>query len=625
MAMTPEMWITLGILITAIVLFITEWLRVDVVALGVVVGLMLTGLLTPEEALAGFSSTVVMAIASLFVVGGAVLQTGLARVMGNQILKVAGTSEPRLIAVIMIATALMSSFMSDTGVVAVMLPAIISLAASARISPSRLLIPLAFGSLLGGATTLIGTPPNIIVADLLRSEGLRPFTFFSFTPMGLALLAGGVVFMVLVGRALLPDHRPRRDIQQVETPEELLELYRLPDNLFRLRVRRRSPLVGQTIPEAGIGTRFGISVLEIARPAAPQTVARLGEQRLVVQSDTPIRITAIQDTELQADDVLIVQGEANQVSSAAAFWDLAIQPASSSDHAALVSDEVGIAEVVLPPRSSLIGKTLVDLRFGSTYKLTVLDIRRPGVEGRLSLKETPLSFGDTLLVQGEWHNITALKKQRRDFVVIGDAEAWGGPPNRQKAPIALLILMGMLALLISGVVPLAVASMLAALLMVLTGCLSIDEAYDAINWKSLVLVAGMLPMATALEKVGLVSLAATGFTSTLGTLGPHVVMAGLFLLTSLFTQVLSNTATTVLIAPVALAIATRLGVQPHALLMAVAIAASMAFATPVASPVNTLVMSAGNYRFSDYAKVGVPLIVLMLIAALLILPLLWPF
>ncbi len=623
--MTPEMWITLGILIAAIVLFITERLRVDVVALGVVVALMLTGLLTPEEALAGFSSTAVIAIASLFVVGGAVLQTGLARLMGNQILKVAGTSEPRLIAVIMIATALMSSFMSDTGVVAVMLPAIISLAASARLSPSRLLIPLAFGSLLGGATTLIGTPPNIIVADLLRSEGLRPFTFFSFTPMGLALLATGLIFMVLVGRALLPDHRPRRDIQQVETPEELLELYRLPDNLFRLRVRHRSPLVGRTIPEAGIGTRFGISVLEIVRPAAPQTVARLGEQRLVVQSDIPIRITALQDTELQGDDVLIVQGEANQVSSAAAFWDLAIQPASSSDHAALVSDEVGIAEVVLPPRSSLIGKTLVDLRFGSTYRLTVLDIRRPGVEGRLSLKETPLSFGDTLLVQGEWHNITALKKQRRDFVVIGDSEAWGGPPNRQKAPIAFLILVGMLALLISGMAPLAVASMLAALLMIVTGCLSIDEAYDAINWKSLVLVAGMLPMATALEKVGLVSLAAVGLTSTLGALGPHVVMAGLFLLTSLFTQVLSNTATTVLIAPIALAVATRLGVQPYAFLMAVAIAASMAFATPVASPVNTLVMSAGSYRFSDYVRVGIPLILLMLTVALLILPLLWPF
>jgi len=623
--MTPDMWITLAVLVVAILLFVTEWLRVDLVALGVVVVLMLTGVLSVGEALAGFSSTAVVTIAALFVVGGAVFYTGLARLMGERILQVAGRSEARLIPVIMIAVALLSSVMSDTGVVAVMLPAIVSLAASARISPSRLLIPVAFGALLGGASTLIGTPPNIIVTDLLRDAGYQPFGFFSFTPMGAVLIALGVLFMATLGRRLLPDHQPRRAVQQVEAPRELIELYRLPDNLFRLRVRAGSPLVGQSIVEAGVGARFEISVLEVERPSQPQTVARLGEQRLVVQSDAPQHLRPAASVTLLPDDVLTVKGEAPVVSAAAAYWNLAIQPVSPTETDLLVSEEVGIAEVILPPRSSLIGRTLPGLRFGSRYHLTVLDIRRPGVEGSLSLKETVLGFGDTLLVQGEWKDILALRSMRRDFIVTGEPEAAAGAPYRHRAPVALAILLGMLVLIVTNLVSVAGAAMLAALLMVLTGCLSMDEAYESVDWKSIVLVAGMLPMATALEKVGLVNLAATAFTATLGGLGPRAVMAGLFLVTSIFTQVLSNTATTVLIAPIALATAERLGVGPYAFLLAVAIAASMAFATPVASPVNTLVMGAGGYRFKDYSRVGIPLIIIALLVIVLVLPLFWPF
>jgi di/tricarboxylate transporter len=623
--MTLSMWIALGILTAAIVLFITEWLRVDVVAIGVVVALMLTRLLSASEALAGFASSAVATIAALFVVGGAVLQTGLARMMGDRILKIAGTDKARLTAVIMVAVAVMSGFMSDTGVVAVMLPAIISLAGSAKIGPSKLLIPLAFGSLLGGASTLIGTPPNIIVTDLLREHGLTPFGFFSFTPMGAALVAAGVLLMVLVGRHLLPDYKPKRDIQRVETPEELIDLYRLPDNLFRLRVRKKSPLVGLTIAESRLGQQFEVNVLEISRPAQPQTVDRAAEQRRMLRPDQHTRVRPAQDTTLQADDILLVQGGGSDVTAAAAFWNVGIQPASVTDHQALVTDEIGIAEVLLPPRSSLIGKTLTGLRFGSAYRLTVLAIRRPGVEKKLSLKDTPLSFGDTLLVQGEWRNILALRRRRRDFIVMGEPEAMVGAPNRQKAPIALLALVGMLVLIITGVTPVAAASMLAGLAMVLTGCLTMDEAYEAVDWKSIVLVAGMLPMSTALEKVGLVTIVATGVTNTLGGFGPRVIMVGLFLLTSLFTQVLSNTATAVLIAPVALAMAQRLGIEPYAFLMTVAIAASMAFASPVASPVNTLVMGAGNYRFGDYIKVGLPMIVIAMIVTVIALPVLWPF
>ncbi len=618
--MTPEMWITLAVLVAAILLFVTEWLRVDVVAIGVVVALMVTNVLTTAEALSGFSNPAVLTIASLFVVGGAILQTGLAGLIGERILRVAGAQEARLIQVIMLAVALLSGFMSDTGTVAVLLPAIISLARSARISPSKLLIPLSYGALLGGAMTLIGTPPNIVVSDLLREQGLRPFEFFDYSPVGILLLIAGVLFMVTLGRRLLPDERSMPEVQRVSTPKELIDLYRLPENMYRLRVRGESELVGRTLQEARLGQDFDLSVLQVLRQRQPRAVAQFN---LSGNAHDVIHPTA--STVFQGDDILLVRGQPDDVRHAAATHNLGIQPIAAGDESSLVGQEVGIAEVVLPPRSTLLGRTLVETRFGSTYKLSVLSIQRPGVQGSLDLKETRLQFGDILLVQGTWENILALRRRPRDFVVVGQPEVGIAAPRRRKAPAALLILIGMLVLLVTNVVPVATASMLAALMIVLTGCLSMDDAYAAIDWKSIVLVAGMLPMSTALEKVGLVSLAAQGLAGSLGELGPLVVMASLFLLTSLFTQVLSNTATAVLVAPIALATAQRLGVQPYAFLMAVAIAASMAFASPVASPVNTLVMGAGSYRFSDYIKVGMPMILIMLVVSLLALPVLWPF
>jgi di/tricarboxylate transporter len=617
------MWIALGILTVALVLFVTEWVRVDVVALGVVVALMLTGLLTTKEALSGFSSPVVLTIAALFIVGGAIMNTGLAGSIGRRILAIAGTSQTRLIVVIMAAVAILSAFMSDTGTVAVLLPAIVSLASNAKISPSKLLIPLSFGALLGGALTLIGTPPNLIISDRLRESGLTPCGFFDYTPMGEILLACGILYMLFLGRHLLPDHKPQQDVQRVETPEELLDLYRLPDNLFRLRVRRGSELVGRTVAESHLGRDFRVSVLEVMRSPRPRAMVVLGDQQLVLQSETLERVTE-DDTPLAIDDILIVQGDGNDVSHAAALWNLGVQPAQTDDHQALITDEVGAAEILLPPRSSLLGKTIVGTQFGTAYKLTVLGINRPGAGAELDLKATALRFGDTLLVQGPWQNILALRKRRRDFVVMGQPEAMIGAPARRKAPVALLILAGMLVLMVSGVIPVTTASMLAALAVVLTGCLAMDEAYQSVDWRSIVLIAGMLPMSIALEKVGLVDVVAQGMTDVLGSWSPLAVLAGLFLLTSVLTQVLSNTATAVLVAPIALASAQKLGVQPYAFMMSVAIAASMAFASPVASPVNTLVMGAGDYRFGDYAKVGVPLLFIVLIVTVLVLPLLWP-
>lgn len=621
------MYLALAILLFAILFFITEWLRVDVVALIVVIALMISGLLTPAEAISGFSNPVVLTIAALFVIGGGVLQTGLAATIGNTVLKIAGTNPTRLIVTVMLTVALLSAFMSDTGTVAVLLPAVISLAASARISPSKLLIPLSFGALLGGAATLIGTPPNLIVSDVLRESGARAFQFFDYTPIGIILIAAGVIFMLTIGKRLLPDHVQVQDVQRLATPEEIARRYRLPDNLFRLRVRHLSPLIDKTIAEGEFGARFNVNILELRRAPKPRTVVKVGETSLIWKAAERKRkgMKPSVETTFQAEDLLIVQGMPTDVAHLAASWNLGVQPAEAEDDKTLLNQEVGFAEVVLPPESQLIGRTLTELHFGSQYHLSVLGIQRPGTDGHLNLKSTPLHFGDILLVQGPWENILALRKHRRDFVVMGQPESLLGPANRSRALIAGVIMFVMLLTMVGEVLPLTTTSMLAGLLMILTGCLTIDEAYGYIDWKSIVLVAGMLPMSTALEKVGLVSLGAQSLANTLGSLGPIWVLGGLFLVTSIFTQVLSNTATAVLIAPLALAAAQNLDVQPQAFLMAVGIAASMAFASPVASPVNTLVMGAGNYRFSDYIRIGLPMLLIGLIVAMTALPLLWPF
>lgn len=615
-----ESWITLGLFAATILLFLTEWLEVDLVALGLVIGLMITGVLTPDEALSGFSSSIVITIAALFIVGGAVMETGLADVISSRIIRFAGKSRFRLLILIMGTVALLSGFISDTGTVAVMAPAIISISRKKQINPSKLLIPLSFGSLLGGAMTLIGTPPNIVVSDLLEVNGFEAFQFFDFTPIGLILLAGGILYMTLTSHWLLPDHKSSKTLQRVETPEKLMEVYRLPEDLYRLRIRHGSPLVGKTILDSDLGNTYNITVLDIQREEQIRARTLRGDFRLIPEED---KLSAVHDI-LKPNDVLICQGKLNDISHASAALRLGVQPALAEDQKSLVNDEVGVAEVLLPPRSRILGKTLVSCRFGSLHQLTVLGINRPGAESNLPLKDTSLQFGDTLFVQGPWKNIRALADHRRDFVVVGQPEDLKGTPHRSKMILAGLILIAMILTLVTGWLPLETTSLLAAFLMVITGCLNMKQAYNSVEWKSVILIAGMLPMAIALQKVGLVQGGAEWIASSLGGLGPIPILGSLFLITSVFTQVISNTATTVLIAPVGLSLALNLGYQPQAFLMTIALAASTAYATPVASSVNTLIMGAGNYRFKDFAKIGIPLILISMAITILLLPLLWP-
>jgi len=618
-----EIWITLGLLSAAILFFVTEWLSVDLVALGLVISLMVTGILSPEEALAGFSSPIVITVATLFIVGGAVMETGLADSVSIKIIQFAGRSKSRLLVLIMSTVAILSGFISDTGTVAVMAPAIISISRKKSINPSKLLIPLSFASMLGGAMTLIGTPPNIVVSDILAENGFQPFSFFDFSHIGLVLLFIGILYISLAGRWLLPDRKSGTELQRVDSPEELMNVYKLPEDLYRLRIRQGSPLAGKSLLESDLGSSYGVNVLRIFRDVETSGRTPIGSLRFLADEELGGQKITAEDI-LHPDDLLICQGKLNDISHASAALRLGVQPAESVDHKALVNDEVGVAEILLPPRSQMIGKTLVSSRFGSLYQLTVLGINRPGSEESLSLKDTALQFGDTLFVQGPWKNIRALSGQRKDFVVVGQPEAMKGTPPRSKMVISALIMLGMLVLLVAGWLPLATTAMIAAFLMIISGCLDMKQAYNSVDWKSIVLIAGMLPMTTALQKVGLVAIGSNWVASTLGGLGIVPLLASLFLITSLFTQVISNTATTVLIAPVALSLALQLGYQPQAFLMTVALAASTAYATPVASPVNTLVMAAGNYRFKDYAKVGIPLIFISMVITVLLLPLLWP-
>ncbi|MCA9904805.1 MAG: SLC13 family permease [Anaerolineae bacterium] len=620
--MTPDMWITLLILVVALILFVTEIVRLDVVALGVMIALMVTGILTIEEGLAGFSNKAVISIAALFIVGGAIFQTGLAGAIAARILKIAGGNQMRLLIVLMASTAVMSAFISSTGVVALMLPAVVSLSRRMGMPISRLLIPLAFSALMGGALTLIGTPPNLLVSEALSSAGYAPFDFFSFAPIGLLLLAVSMIYMVSIGRYWLPERKAEATTQSVITPGELFTLYELPGSLFRLRVQDDSPLVGRSLGDSELRQAYDLNVVSIINGAS-------GEPSWLTtwpRSGAITRQTPRADTQLQTNDVLLVQGHAEDVGRASGALKLAIVAAEPVAEGDIITNEVGIAEVLLRPRSPLIGKTLSEIQFGTVYRLTVMEIRRPGTDAVLSVKDTPLKFGDVLLVQGEWKHIFNLKHLRQDFIVMGEPEAleFGAFTQPRKAPIALLLMIGMVLLVALNILDLAPASLIAALGLVVTGCLKIDDAYETIDLRSLVLMAGMLPMGAALEKVGLVELFAGGFVNTLGQLGLVPVLAGLFVLTVVLTQVLSNTATTVLIAPLALVTAQRLGAQPQAFLMAVAVASSMAFATPLASPVNTLVIGAGNYKFNDYVRIGVPLIVIGLVVSLLVLPWLFP-
>jgi di/tricarboxylate transporter len=504
----------------------------------------------------------------------------------------------------MTAVGLMSGFMNNVGATAVMMPATVSMAHKARINVSKLLIPLAFGSLLGGMITLIGTPPNILASDALRMAGYEPFSFLDFAPVGLAALVLGVIYMVFFGMRLLPDRDPTERLAIAAGPDaDLVDLYRLGERLFRARIPAGSPLIGQRLSESGLREDFDLSVIGIER---------WGGTRLVPDRDTILR----------RGDMLLIEGMSDNVVWAGQTGRLDVQPEVGVLDRELQSEVIGIAEVLLAPHSNQAGKTLTEIQFREKYQLTVLAILRDGRPQRTGLAELPLRFGDTLLVQGPRHGIRVLQRDA-DYVVLGDVE--GDTALRtKKAPVAVAVLAVMLISVVAGWLPITAAALLAGVLMVLTGCLSMDEAYQSIEWKAVFLVAGTLPLGIAMEQTGTAEFLAGLMVNAVGGLGPMALLAGFYIMTNLLTQFMSNAASTVLIAPIAITASQQIGSEPYALMMAVAVGASAGFLTPVAHQSNVLVMGPGGYRFSDYFKAGLPLNIVTLAAVVVIVPLVWP-
>ncbi|MGB7114629.1 MAG: SLC13 family permease [Anaerolineales bacterium] len=780
--MNFEIAAVLIILAGAVLLFITEWVRMDVVALLVLVSLALTGLVTPTEALSGFANPAVVTVWAVLVLSAGLSRSGVANIVGSRLVKIAGSSEIRLVFLIMLTTGLLSGFMNAIGVVAFMLPVVIDMSRSLNISPSKLLMPLAFASLLGGLNTMIGTPPNILVSEILGNYGLEPFRMFDYTPVGLIIMTVGIIFMVSIGRKLLPDRNIEKELS-VNANVDLKDFFGLEERLFVLEIKEDSNLVGMNLAESRLGSGLGLNVIAIIEEdkiqlaPGPDTLLQpgvrliscgrldrvlnlnnggfldiaddqieidklissdivlaeikigegsslagktVGESGLrdqykvnvvaVTRDEIPRRtnflnmtiqsgdtllvhastdriedlkkingltIIVIEDADfyrlqerlfavqvppdsyligksltesrlgdtfglsvlgitrrgqtilnpppresLQGGDVLLVEGKPEDISALRGLQELEADQLSKKELEKLESDKVGLAEVILSPRTKLAGKTLHQIHFREKFGLSVLAIWREGRAYRSNLRDMALKMGDSLLVHGSRRKLMVLGSEP-DFLVL--TEAAQEAPRIDKAPVALAIMAIVLVPVIFGWLPIVITAVLGVALMVLGNVLSMEEAYHAIEWKAIFLIAGMLPLGLALQESGAASLIAEGIVALIGGYGPLAVTAGLFALAALSSQVMPNPAVAVLFSPIAYNTAINLGLSPYPLFMTIAVSASAAFLSPVGHPANMITMGPGGYRFKDYIKVGLPLTLVVMVVLLVILPVFWPY
>ena len=785
--MSLEIITILVILAAVIVLLITEWMPLEVLALLVLGVLAVSGIVTPNEALAGFSNPAVVTIWAVFILSGGLTRTGIANILGRTLLKMAGSHTSWLVILIMVIAGLLSAFMNNVAIAALMLPVVMDVARKTDRSPSLLLMPLAYGSLLGGLTTMIGTPPNILVSEALRENGLVAFRLFDFAPVGLAVMAAGIVFVVFIGTRLLPARNMAKGSARGE--KALREQYELQKRLFQITIPPRSALVGKTLTGSRLGSALGLNVVGITRgartvlaPRAAETIRardklivegsldRIQEMNhwgqllpeggridddtlfaydmqvaevevgptstfvdrtlsqvgfrnlhglnvLAIQRDRHPRSEDLKHLPLQAGDRLVVHGPAERIAALESSPDLlppewltpqdlqrrhmlqdrlcmlrvpdesrlvgmslnqsrlcdtldvqilrvvrrdgeVLIPASEDcfeagerllvfgaadmfavllmqgvegvfiedstrelDPSVLEDDQVGVVEVVLSPHSLLAGQTLGQMNFREKYGLAVLAIWRNGRALHTNLRQIALQLGDALLLHGRWKQLTVLGREP-DFLVL--TETVQEPPRSEKAKLAVGIMAAVLLPVILGWVPIYIAVVIGGACMVLTGCLTMEEAYRHIEWKAVFLIAGMLPLGTALANTGAASLLAEGVVGMIGPYGPHAVLLGILMITFAATSIIPTAALVVLMVPIALKISAGLGMSPHALLMGIAMAASSSFTSPISHPANVLVMGPGGYRFIDFIKIGLPLTLVVLVVLMLVLPIFWP-
>ena len=620
-----EMITTLLILAVAAALFVSGKVRSDLVAICSLLALLICQILTPAEGLAGFANSTVIMMVGLFVVGGGIFQTGLAKMISSKIMMLAGKSQLRLFLLVMIVTGTIGSVVSNTGTVAVMMPIVVSMAASAGTSPRRLLMPLAFASSMGGMMTLIGTPPNLIVSDTLQGAGYAPLSFFSFLPVGLITITVGIIGLLPLTKLFLtPKDGGKKKAKSGKSLDDLVGEYGLTNNLFRVHVKNeKSEAINKTIADLNIYHKYGINVLELRRSAGQNRFVRTVSQKL-----------ASPDLLIKQGDVMYLSGSPEMIQKFAEDYSLRLLDIHTDEMeytsgASMDFFDIGVAEVLFMPSSTMIGRSISEIGFRNKFSVNVLGIRRRNEYILKDIGEHKVQEGDVLLVQGTWSDIGRLKNESSNWVVLGEPLKEAKKVTLDhKAPIAALIMIGMIVMMVFDNIPIAPVTsvLIAAVVMVMTGCVrSMEAAYKTINWQTIVLFAAMLPMSTALEKTGVSTAIADSIVGWLGNSGPTMMLAGIYAATSFMTIFISNTVTAVLMAPIALQCAMQVGISPVPFMFAVTVAASMCFASPFSTPPNALVMSAGQYTFMDYVKVGLPMQILMGIVMVFVLPLLFPF
>jgi di/tricarboxylate transporter len=607
---TP-MLIVFAILAVAITLWSWGRPRTDIVALLVVLGLLLSHVLTPQEAFAGFGDPVVILIAAVFVVGAALENTGIVHRVCQVLLKLGGGSEIRLIVLIMLFVGGFTAFMSTTAVTAMFIPVVIAISARTGLNRKRLLMPLAVAATIGSMMTLISSPPNMIVVNILRERGLTPPGFFSFTPFGLSVLVVGIAFMLL-GRGLL-SKQSAAEVDRTKAPgfNDLIDFYGLTSWWNRLQVPEGSPLIGRPVAQLrSLYDRFGVTLVGFEK---------------IVKGKTKF-LPALPETIFEANDTIFVVISEEQAPQFIGTQQLIKLPRLDKRQAYEALQEFGVAEVMLAPGSMLIGKTVSETDFRSRYHVSVMALRHRREQMTRNLGRHQLDFGDTLLIAGAWNDISRLGNKREDFVVLTlSREYQERLPARRRAPVALAILAIMVVAMASGLIHNTAVALLTALAMLAARCVSLDNVYRVVSWKTVVLVAGMIPLATALSKTGITTMIAHGLVTALGSAGPTAMLVIVFLAAALVGLFLTNSATTLLIVPVAIEAAQALGVSPIAFAMTVVIACSASFVTPVSSPWNLLVMEPGGYSFGDFVKIGLPLLFLTLIITVTLVRLIYHF
>ena len=611
---------TLVILLLTMVFFISGKIRSDIVALCALALLIILGILEPtsKEAFSGFSSTAVIMMVGLFVVGGAIFQTGLAKMISSRLMRLAGNSETRLFILVMAVTSLMGAFVSNTGTVAIMIPIVVSMAMSAKMNPSRLLMPLAFASSMSGMMTLIGTPPNLVINEELIKSGHEGLGFFTFLPVGLICAFTGTLILLPLSKKYLSKagSLSSQSASSAKSLKTLIKEYGISGNLHKVFVSPKSIAIGKRIGELNIREVYSLNIIEVRRTEG-------GQRNFLTK--TVVQQSADSSTMLHADDMLYISGTEEQVKKFAADYGLGVIADSESN--SLDFYDIGVAEIVFMPSSSVINKTIKEVQFRSRYNVSILGICRKGEYIRQGLANETIHTGDVLLVQGTWSNIANLEKESTEWIVMGrPLEEAAKVTLDYKAPVAAVIMIGMIAAMAFNIVAPVTAVIIAGLLTVLTGCFrNVEAAYKTINWESIMLIAAMIPMSTALEKTGISGWVSSSLESSLGGFHPTVMLAAIYFATSLLTMFISNTATAVLMAPIAMKCAISIGVSPVPMLFAVTLGASLCFASPFSTPPNALVKPAGQYTFSDYVKVGLPLQIILGIVMILVLPLLFPF